>query len=333
MAPGIDMAEAFIDAFDAVLSDLDGVVYAGPHAIPGAPEALRGLAQRGVRLGYVTNNASRSPAEVAAHLRELGAPAADDDVVSSAQAGAALLARQVPAGSRVLVAGSAALAHEVELRGLVPVRSAHDDPVAVIQGFSPDLGWRELAEASYAVASGALWIATNTDLTIPQARGIAPGNGSLVNAVRAATGKEPLVAGKPEAPLFLTAAERLGAERPVVVGDRLDTDILGGNRAGFATAAVLTGVDTKETILAARTAERPKFILATLADFYEPYPAPEAADGGWRAGRSAARVEGGSIRITGSPEDVNAWRAACAAWWEAHPEAERKTAPELVWES
>ncbi|KHL05540.1 HAD-IIA family hydrolase [Sinomonas humi] len=333
MVPDIGKAEAFIDAFDAVLSDLDGVVYAGPHAIPGAPEALQGLAPRGVRLGYVTNNASRSTAEVAAHLRELGAPAADEDVVSSAQAGADLLARQVPTGSRVLVTGSSALVHEVEARGLIPVRSAHDDPVAVIQGFSPDLGWRDLAEATYAVASGALWIATNTDLTIPQARGIAPGNGSLVNAVRAATGKEPLVAGKPEAPLFLTAAERLGAQRPVVVGDRLDTDILGGNRAGFATAAVLTGVDTTETILAARTDERPKFILATLADLYVPYAAPEAADGGWRAARSRATVEGGSVRVKGSPEDVDAWRVACAAWWDAHPEAERETVPELVWES
>lgn len=326
-------AEAFIDAFDAVLSDLDGVVYAGPHAIPGAPEALRGLAARGVRLGYVTNNASRSPAEVAAHLRELGAPAEDDDVVSSAQAGAELLARKVPKGSPVLVTGSRALAHEVELRGLVPVRSAEDAPVAVIQGFSPDLGWRDLAEASYAVAAGALWVATNTDLTIPQARGIAPGNGALVNAVRAATGREPLVAGKPEAPLFVAAAERLGAHRPVVVGDRLDTDILGGNRAGFATAAVLTGVDTKETILAARTAERPRYILGTLAELYAPYPEPHTDDGAWRAGDSEARLHGNVLRVSGSPDDLDAWRAACAAWWAARPDTDEPTSPELVWES
>ncbi|MEA5457157.1 HAD-IIA family hydrolase [Sinomonas sp. JGH33] len=326
------MRPAFIDAFDAVLSDLDGVVYAGPHAIPGAPEALRGLASRGVRLGYVTNNASRSPAEVAAHLRELGAPAEENDVVSSAQAGAELLARKVPAGSKVLVTGSSALAHEVEIRGLIPVRSAEEAPVAVIQGFSPDLGWRDLAEASYAVAAGALWIATNTDWSIPQARGMAPGNGTLVNAVRAATGQEPLVAGKPEAPLFLAAAERLGAKRPVVVGDRLDTDILGGNRAGFATAAVLTGVDTPETILAARTAERPGYILATLADLYTPYPELEAVDGGWRSGGSTARVDGNRVRVTGLSGELDAWRAACAAWWDARPEADEPAAPEIVWE-
>jgi ribonucleotide monophosphatase NagD (HAD superfamily) len=203
--------------------------------------------------------------------------------------------------------------------------------VAVIQGFSPDLGWRDLTEASFAVAAGALWIATNTDLTIPQARGIAPGNGSLVNAVRAATGKEPLVAGKPEAPLFLTAAERLGARRPLVIGDRLDTDILGGNRAGFATAAVLTGVDTPQTIIAARSAERPRYILATLAQLYTPYALPEASDGEWRAGRSTARVDGGSVLVNGDPGDLDAWRAACAAWWDACPESEVPTDPELVW--
>ncbi|GAB2752437.1 HAD-IIA family hydrolase [Sinomonas soli] len=324
------MAE-LIEAFDAVLSDLDGVVYAGPHAIPGAVEALQALAPRGVRLGYVTNNASRSPAEVAAHLRELGAPARDDDVVSSAQAGASLLAQQVPAGTRVLVTGSAALAREVELRGLTPVRSAEEDPAAVIQGFSPDLGWRDLAEAAYAVAAGAVWIATNTDMSIPQARGMAPGNGTLVAAVRAATGREPLVAGKPEAPLFLAAAERLGSRRPVVVGDRLDTDILGGNRAGFATAVVLTGVDTEQSILGARHAERPTYILRTLDDLFRPYPEPVASGGAWHVGASSARTNGEVVEVAGSREDLDAWRAACAAWWAALPEAEERTAPELRW--
>ncbi|GAB3276000.1 HAD hydrolase-like protein [Sinomonas notoginsengisoli] len=323
--------EDFIEAFDAVLSDLDGVVYTGSHAIPGAVEALRALAPRGVRLGYVTNNASRTSAEVAAHLRELGAPAEDDDVVSSAQAGAELLAKMVAAGTRVLVTGSAALAREVEGRGLQPVRSADAAPEAVIQGFSPDLGWRDLAEAAYAVAAGAHWVATNTDMSIPQARGLAPGNGALVAAVRSATGREPLVAGKPEAPLFIAAAERLGARRPVVVGDRLDTDILGGNRAGFATAVVLTGVDTRESILAARAAERPNFILGTLDDFFRPYPEAVEDDGAWRAGSASARAVQGRLEVSGAREDLNTWRAACAAWWSAYPDAEGPAEPEIAW--
>lgn len=207
-----------ISAFDALLADLDGVVYAGPRAIPGAVESLRRLAGIGVGLGYVTNNASRTPAEVAQHLRELGAPAEDYQVVSSPQAAGELLASLLPAGARVLITGGDALAREIERAGLFPVHSEAEDPVAVVQGFHPDLGWKDLAEASFVVAGGALWVATNTDMSIPQARGIAPGNGTLVAAVAAATGQTPLVAGKPEAPLFHAAAKRLAADRPLVVG-------------------------------------------------------------------------------------------------------------------
>ncbi len=226
-------APELISTFDALLADLDGVVYAGPHAIPGAVESLRRLAGIGVGLGYVTNNASRTPAQVAQHLRELGAPAEDHQVVSSSQAAGELLASLLPAGARVLITGGDSLAQEIELAGLVPVRSESEQPVAVVQGFHPDLGWKDLAEAAYVIAGGALWVATNTDMSIPQARGMAPGNGTLVAAVAAATGQRPLVAGKPEAPLFHAAAKRLAADRPLVVGDRLDTDILGGNNAGL----------------------------------------------------------------------------------------------------
>ena len=180
-----------ISKFDALLADLDGVVYAGPHAIPGAVESLRRLDGIGVGLGYVTNNASRTPAQVAQHLRDLGAPAEDHQVVSSSQAAGELLASLLPAGARVLITGGAALAHEIELVGLVPVRSEAENPVAVVQGFHPDVGWKDLAEAAYVVAGGALWVATNTDMSIPQARGIAPGNGTLVAAVAAATGQRP----------------------------------------------------------------------------------------------------------------------------------------------
>ncbi len=320
-----------ISKFDALLADLDGVVYAGPHAIPGAVESLRRLAGIGVGLGYVTNNASRSPAEVAQHLRELGAPAEDQQVVSSSQAAAELLASLLPAGAHVLITGSAALAHEIELVGLVPVHSAEQGPVAVVQGFSPDIGWKDLAEASYVVAGGALWMATNTDMTIPQARGFAPGNGALVAAVAAATGKTPLVAGKPQAPLFHAAAKRLAADRPLVVGDRLDTDILGGNNAGFATVAVLTGVDTRESILAARTLERPDYIIGDLTELYGPYPVVEHDAGRYHCGAASAVVQGQSVRISGDPADLDSWRAACSAWWAANPETTSAVAPILEW--
>lgn len=325
------MAAALISRFDAVLADLDGVVYAGPHAIPGAIDSLQGLAGQGVGLGYVTNNASRSPAQVAAHLRELGAPAEDHQVVSSSQAAAALLAGMLPQDAPVLITGSAALAHEIELVGLRPVHSQAEEPVAVVQGFNPEIGWKDLAEAAYVISAGAKWVATNTDMSIPQARGIAPGNGTLVAAVAAATGIRPTVAGKPEAPLFHTAASRLSAERPLVVGDRLDTDILGGNRAGFATAAVLTGVDTRESILAARTAERPSFLLSDLTDLYRPYPDVVHDGGMFRCGASSASVSDGTVTISGGTDDLDSWRAACAAWWSAVPDATEPTAPQLAW--
>jgi HAD superfamily hydrolase (TIGR01450 family) len=320
-----------ISLFDALLADLDGVVYAGPHAIPGAVESLQQLAGAGVRLGYITNNASRTPAQVAAHLRELGAPAEDQQVVSSSQAAAELLASRLAPGSRVLITGSPALAQEIELVGLTPVERQDQDPVAVVQGFNPGIGWKDLAEAAYVVSAGALWVATNTDMSIPQARGIAPGNGTLVAAVAAATGQSPLVAGKPEAPLFHAAAKRLSADRPVVVGDRLDTDILGGNNAGFATVAVLTGVDTRETILAARTAERPDYMIASLTDLYSPYPAVEQLDGTYRCGAASARVSGETVGLQGSEDDLDSWRAACAAWWAAVPETAVPRAPRLEW--
>lgn len=324
-------AVPLISLFDALLADLDGVVYAGPHAIPGAVESLKQLSGLGVGLGYVTNNASRSPAQVAAHLRELGAPAEDHQVVSSSQAAADLLASLLAPGSRVLITGSPALAAEIELVGLVPVYGQDEDPVAVVQGFNPEIGWKDLAEATYVVNAGALWVATNTDMSIPQARGIAPGNGTLVQAVAAATGQTPLVAGKPEAPLFHSAAKRLGAERPLVVGDRLDTDILGGNNAGFATVAVLTGVDTRQTILAARAAERPDYIISSLGDLHRVYPEVTHDDGTYSCGEATARVANGAVGIIGSQDNLDSWRAACAAWWAATPDAAAPQAPELVW--
>ncbi|MCC3271960.1 HAD-IIA family hydrolase [Arthrobacter zhangbolii] len=322
---------SLVSGYDAVFSDLDGVVYAGPHAIPGAVEALGRVADSPVRLAYITNNASRSSETVAAHLRELGAPATAANVFGSAQAGAELLAAKVQAGASVLVTGSATLRAAVEAQGLVCVDSAEDEPDAVIQGFDPGLGWKDLAEAAFAVGRGAVWVATNTDMSIPQARGIAPGNGTLVAAVGAATGRVPFVAGKPEAPLFTTAARHLGVERPLVVGDRLDTDILGGTNAGFDTALVLTGVDTPMTALAARTPERPVYIIENLAALFQPYRQPVRDGESYSCGAASARVDGSAVVITGDSSNLDSWRAACAAWWAAYPEVEAAVAPEIRW--
>lgn len=315
--------------YGAVLADLDGVVYTGPSAIPGSTEALEKLEDIGVGLAYITNNASRSSEEVAAHLRELGAPATAEQVFGSALAGAELLADHVPPGATVLVTGSAVLVGHVAEQGLVPVTTADPLPDAVIQGFEPSLGWKDLAEAAFAVAGGAVWVATNTDMSLPQPRGFAPGNGTLVAAVSAATGKAPMIAGKPEARLFTTAAKHLCVDTALVVGDRLDTDILGGNRAAMATALVLTGVDTAETALAAAADQRPTYLLADLSQLHQPYPDIIERDGDYTCGESHAHIEDGAVLMSGGREDLDSWRAGCAAWWAASPGQDTTNLPPL----
>jgi glycerol 3-phosphatase-2 len=239
-----------------------------------------------------------------------------------------LLEERVEPGALVFVVGGEGIVTELEKRGFRVTRSADDSPAAVVQGFAPDVGWRELAEASFALnahggpdseESGIPWIATNMDWTIPVARGIAPGNGTLVSAVHTAVGRFPVVAGKPETPIFEEAKRRFGAERPLVVGDRLDTDILGANRAGMASAVVLTGIDRAKQVLAADAASRPDFILGDLRGLHEPYPVVETVrDGAVRVGKARVRVDGRRVVIVSDGDGgLDLLRAACAAIWQS----------------
>lgn len=257
------------DQYDALLLDLDGTLYRGNAVIP---EAVAALTQSDQRLVYVTNNASRSAIDVAKHLKELGYPVVEDDVVTSAQAAARLIAQHVQPDLPVLVVGTEALADEIAAVGLRPVRSATDNPVAVIQGHSPTTSWPILAEAAYAIREGALWVAANTDATLPTERGLAPGNGSMVAALRAATNAEPRVAGKPYAPLLEAALERAGTRNALIIGDRLDTDIDGANRLGLDSLLVLTGVSTREDLENAPAALRPTYVATTMAALNNPAP-------------------------------------------------------------
>lgn len=254
----------FFDGHDGLLCDLDGVVYAGSEALPGAVESLTALIEAGIPVAFVTNNASRSPQTVADHLVGLGVPTDADHVFGSAQAGVALLAEHVSEGACVLPVGSEYLTGLLEESGFRVAASASDRPDAVIQGFDSSVGWSDLAEAAYAVNSGAVWVATNLDLSIPRGEGIAPGNGALVGAVAHATGTSPVAAGKPEPYLFQTAARALVLQSPLVVGDRLDTDIRGGNAAGFDTVMVLTGIDSRSAAEQAPDADRPRWIVDDL---------------------------------------------------------------------
>ncbi|MET1071974.1 MAG: HAD-IIA family hydrolase [Umezawaea sp.] len=262
------MTETLLARYDALLLDLDGTVYRGKEPVPGAADAVAAARAQGVGIRFVTNNASRAPQDVVDHLVEIGFEAALDEVSTSAQAAAAMLGEHLTAGVSVLVLGTDALADEVERAGFVPVREASADVVAVVQGLSQDLGWRELAEACVALRGGALWVACNVDVTLPTERGLLPGCGALVAALKAATDREPLVAGKPAAPLLEQAAKSVGAQRPLVVGDRLDTDIAGAVNAGMDSLLVLTGVSTEAEALALPEGQRPTHIAADLSGLF-----------------------------------------------------------------
>jgi HAD superfamily hydrolase (TIGR01450 family) len=257
-------AARLVDAYDAVLLDLDGVVYLGPLAVPGAAEVLAVLRADGCAIRFLTNNAHRPGRVVAEHLRSLGIDAADGEVLTSAQAAADLVAKRVPPGSSVLVVGGEGLVDALTARGLVPVWTFDDDPAAVVQGLSPDVGWRLLNEGVRAVRAGVPWVATNVDLTLPTSTGIAPGNGMLVNVVREITGAEPEVAGKPERSLVEAAVRSAGAHRPILVGDRLDTDIAAAHSYGCDSLLVLTGISTRRDAELAASAQRPTFVAADL---------------------------------------------------------------------
>lgn len=309
-----------LDGVDVVLADLDGVVYAGAGPLPYAVESLT-RAGRDRRLGYITNNASRTDASVAAHLEALGLPTRPEDVVTSPQSAMRLLAHRVAPGATILVVGGDGLVDEVAKAGFVVTRSADDAPAAVVQGFAPEVGWTQLAEAAYALKvpeeeGGIPWIATNTDWTIPQARGVAPGNGTLVSAVHTAVGRLATVAGKPETPIFEEAVARFRAKHPLFLGDRLDTDILGANRAGIPSALVLTGIDRPKHVLAAPAGSQPTYILSDLRELDEPYPAVVERGGVVEVRGARVRIDGPDVQILAEGDrPVDLLRAGAAAIW------------------
>ena len=252
--------------YDCLLIDLDGTVFRGAQPTQGAVQSLDEVDSRKL---YVTNNASRSADEVALHLRELGFTATGSDVVTSAQSAARLLAEQLPPDSRVLIVGTDALANEIAAVGLRPVRRYDDNPVAVVQGLSTTIGWPDLAEAALAIRAGALWVAANVDPTLPTERGLLPGNGSFVAALRTATDGEPQVAGKPAPRCCKTRWPAGDFRAPLVVGDRLDTDIEGANAAELPSLMVLTGVNTARDAVYAEPARRPTYIGHDLRSLHQ----------------------------------------------------------------
>lgn len=306
------MTESVLAGYDQIIFDLDGVLILGDRPVPGAAEAVTKLSGQRVDAVFATNNASRSPGEVASLLTAVGIPATESRVFTSGRAAASLLAARISLGSPVLVVGSAALVEDVALAGLRPVGLASDAPVAVIQGYDAAVGWRILAEAVLAVRAGAIWVLTNGDRTLPSPRGPLPGNGALASVVSTALGRDPdVVVGKPAPELFLQAAKVTGARRSLVVGDRLDTDVEGAHRAEMDSLLVFTGVTRPADLLVAPPRWRPTFMAFDLEALSSDEWCPlEGEVDGW-----AVRRDGAVFALDGSGRPLDALRALCLAHW------------------
>jgi glycerol-1-phosphatase len=318
--------QPLVETIDGLLVDLDGVVVLGEQLIEGADTALDAVRRTAVPVVFVTNNAARRPAELVAALATASVAAEIGEVVTAAQAAADRLAAELPAGADVLVVGGPALHEAIAAAGLHDVTVAEPVPAAVVQGWGPEVGWSELAEATIAIRGGARWVVTNRDRTLPTARGALPGSGALVAAVALTLGREPdLVVGKPEGGLFDLAMRRLdGPDRPLMVGDRLDTDIGGAGRAGIPALLVLSGVAGPADVLAAAPDARPAFLGRNIAALLDSHPAV-AVDGSRATCRgTTVRVADGCVDVSqaqdGAGDGLDGLRAAAVlAWSEILP--------------
>lgn len=312
--------------YDVLLFDLDGTVWEGGRALD---NAVSSIIECGVTPFYITNNASRPSALVAEMLGDIGLECSSEEIITSAEAALELARPLLKEDDPILVLGAQSFKDLVSGAGYRVVSSADDAPVAVLQGHCPETGWRELSEAALAIHNGAVYLASNLDTSLPMERGLMVGNGSMVAAVTSATGVVPEAAGKPEPAMFHQAVKLSGATRALAVGDRLDTDIAGGNRAGMDTLQVLTGVSGPYALLAAKPVERPTYIgddlRSLLADAESLRP---GAQGGF-----VAKLQGDTLLLNGGAESsspTEALRTALAVAWSAEAEV-RAVEPVSQW--
>lgn len=304
-----------VAAYDLVMLDLDGVVYIGDEAVRGAPEHLVRARECGTHLAFVTNNASRPPEAVAEKLTGMGVDADAADVVTSAQAAARMLADRLAAGARVACLGAAGLERALLDAGLEPVHVEDPTAVALATGYGPDVPWRDVMRAATLVRDGLPWVASNTDLSLPTPFGVAPGHGVMVQMLERFAGVTAEVAGKPERPLLDETVRRVGGERPLMVGDRLDTDIEGAHRVGLPSLLVLTGVTGLAELVAATPELRPTYLSADLAGLFEAHRAPERAGDAWTIGGWRAHAADGRLEVSGEGAPDDWWRVVASAAW------------------
>jgi glycerol 3-phosphatase-2 len=301
-------------AYDLVMLDLDGVVYIDGRAVAQAAESLTEARRAGLHLAFITNNAARPPEDVAAHLRELGIEAETGDVVTSSQAAARLLRDRFGDGASVAMLGASGLESALREAGLEAV-TVYDEAVAVVTGYGPDVPWRDIMQAAVVIRAGLPWVATNTDATLPTSAGPAPGHGVLVELLSRFSGVEAVVAGKPQRPLFDETLRRVGGSRPLMVGDRLDTDISGARSAGIDSLLVMTGVTDLGLLVAATLEERPTHLSHDLSGLARPSVQAVSDGDAWTCGGWTSRVTDGRLVVDGSGAEDGWWNAAAAAGW------------------
>ena len=321
LPPGLLGSQAPLStAYDGALLDLDGVCFAGAARVPHAADSVNAARAAGMRLSFVTNNASRAPRTVVDKLRANDIQAEPGEVFSAAMDAAVMLTEHLAPGSLCLVVGGDGVRQALLDEGFTLTDTAADRPAAVVQGWDPAVDWAMLSEGLYAITAGALHVATNLDATLPTERGFALGNGSLVAAIAHASGKEPLAGGKPFPGIYERALARSGATSPIAVGDRLNTDHVGARAASIPGLHVLTGVSTARDVILADPAERPAFLHTDLRGLIEAHPEPVSDGDWWRVGQESARVSGDRLELAGTgaleqPATVtlDAYRALAAA--------------------
>jgi 4-nitrophenyl phosphatase len=253
---------------EAVVLDLDGVVYRGKAAIPGAAKSINWMVRHGLKVFYLTNNSTQSRTDYVTRLQDMGIPC-DEEMVFSSGYASALYLQKYGKGTTVLVVGEDGLADELKAVGVRVVRTygnSHIDFVVV--GMDRKFTYQKMFDAQQAILHGATFIASNRDPVYPVEGGVIPGGGSVVAAIEAACGKKPLLMGKPSPSILklLLAKAGVAPSQALVIGDRLDTDIGCGRRTGAWTLAVLTGVTSREEAESAPERLRPHWILESLAD-------------------------------------------------------------------
>ena len=305
-----------VEEYDLAMFDLDGVVYIEGSAVEGAPEHLARVRAAGVHLAFITNNASRPPAAVVERLAAMGISAVPGDVVTSAQAAAHVLVERFGEGAPVATLGARGLVEALQEAGLAACGVTDEAAVALVTGYGPDVPWRDVMRAAVRIRDGLPWVASNTDMTLPTRSGPAPGHGVLVDMLARFTGVSPVVAGKPQRPLLDETVRRIGGDRPLMVGDRLDTDIEGARNAGVDSLLVMTGVTGVAELVAAGPRLRPTYLSPDLAGLFEPHPAPEGEAGTWRLSGWAASVSDGRLEVAGEGSAADWWRVAATAGWQ-----------------